>query len=156
MADDHVGEAWMQGWKAWLAGSLPPALAGFTVLESSEEGERPQKRVVVAMLRAERVPRMGGTARVHGVIALAEPFDGSTVEEHRARVAALWAVLKATAPKPGPLVGVYLHDVRWEDRESVVRDGDRVTGWPVSSMATRSESAGAEPLTFSGECLAFG
>ena len=142
-ADDHLGEAWRAGWRAWLEEELPAGLAGdgFEVRESSEEGERPERVLVVAAHRVERVPAMPGTGRVSGLIALREPFDGSTVEEHRARLALLWDLLKTVGTKPGPLAGVYLHDLRWEDRESAVDDGDRVSGWLLSSMATRSNPA---------------
>lgn len=137
MAND-LGETWRKDWRDYLEANLPASLAGVGcgVREATEEGERPQVCLVVAWQRTERVPSMDGTGRVHGVIAYREPHDLGTVEEQRARLRDLWGVLSSVAPKPGPLAGVFLHDLRWEDRESGEQDGDRITGWLLSSMAT--------------------
>lgn len=138
-ADDHLGEAWRREWAGWLALHLPASLvaAGCGVREATQEGDRALCEVVVGYRRVERVPSMPGTGRVHGVVVLREPYDGETVAEHRSRVADLWEVLATVTGRPGPFDDVYLHDVRWEDRESEVDDNDRVTAWPLSTMATR-------------------
>ena len=143
MANEQVAEAWLAGWKSWIANNLPGELEGFGVIEATEEGERPEKFVMVALEGGvERVPGMEATGRVSGVILLREPIGAPgeadrLLATHRANVADLWEVLKTVKGKPGTLMpGVFLHDVRWQDRETAVIEDDRVTGFPVSNMAT--------------------
>lgn len=159
---EHVGESWRGGWVGWLRENLPAELDGFEVIEANEKpegGSRPARCVVVGFRQVERVPSMDSTGRVFGVIALREPFDDSTLEEHKARASALWNLLQTVEVKPGPLVGVFLHDLRVEDRESGVLEDDRVSGWPVSSMSTATNEetglllVGGKELTVGGSTL---
>lgn len=152
MSSAHLGEAWRADLRTWLAANLPAALsaAGFVVREATEEGARPQLEVVVQYQRFDRVPGMAGTGRVLGVVALAEPYDDDGVVAHRAYVEALWGLLDTLSAKPGPLVETYLHDVQWIDRESEVRDERRITGWQISTMATKGT---AGPLDTAGAAI---
>jgi hypothetical protein len=136
---DNLGEAWREDLTAWLAANLPAELtaAGYVVREAQEEGERPDKVIVVGLDRVERVPGMEATGRVHGGIVLRAPHDDFTLAQHRAHAAALWGLLDTlVAAEGGPMDAVYLHDVRWEDRVLETREADRLTGWPISTMAT--------------------
>jgi len=140
-ADDHLGEAWRAEWKNWLAANLPAALTAleFEVREAHEEGDRPERLVVVGFQRVQRVPSMAFTGRVFGGIGIRAPHDDFTVEQHRGHAAELWGLLQTVTTKPGPFTTVYLHDVRWEDRETDTDDGDRVSAWPISTMCSRCE-----------------
>lgn len=142
-ANDHLAEDWRAGLAAWITANLPAALtaASFGVREAHEEGERPLNCIVVGYDRVQRVPSMEATGRVFGLVLLRSPHDDYTVAQHRAHVAELWGLLQTLAIKPGPLTDVYLHDVRWEDRETLTEGGDRITIWQLSTMATAGRSA---------------
>lgn len=142
-ANDHLGESWRAGWAAWLRANLPNALgqAAFEVREGHEEGNRPDNVIVVDYQRVQRVPSMESTGRVYGMIVLRSPHDDYTIAEHRAHCAELWGLLETLTLKPGPLTDVYLHGVRWEDRETFEREEDRISAWAVSTMATKGTTS---------------
>lgn len=133
----NLGESWRKAFQDWLSANKGDGLSEFEVWRETQGGNRPEKLVVVAFTRIEPAPKgMDFTGRIHGVVAIREPVDDATLEEHEGRAEDLWETLKGLTWAPGPFAGIHLHDVRWTDRQSGERDEDRVTAWEVNMLAS--------------------